>query len=108
VEEREVVAGTPPADFVRFQLRASVSASYRQGISASKAFVVPLPKATTVQEAFAQIPLEYPPHHDKAVADISQEIERRIEELKQKLEAQANKLEVIPATHMPPSIMGRR
>ena len=59
VDEKRPVIGVPPVGFVRFTARASLTMKFDFG-KATKKFEVPLPRATTPEQAFAMIAEEYP------------------------------------------------
>lgn len=79
VDEKLPVIGEPPIGFLRFTARGSVTGKFAWG-SSSKKFDVPLPRATTVQEAFAQISEEYPAAMKKAGEELQTETMQQIAE----------------------------
>ena len=79
VDEKQPMIGEPPKDFVRFSARASLKMTFEFG-TADKKFEVPLPYATTVKEAFAQISEEYPAAMKKAAEEGKQEVMAKIAE----------------------------
>ncbi len=79
VDEKRPIIGKPHVGFVRFSARGSVKGQFEFG-TATKKFDVPLPRATTVEEAFAQIADEYPPAMDMAGKELEQEIMEQLAE----------------------------
>ncbi len=72
VDEKRPCIGEPSVGFARFTSRAAVTARLPFG-TATKKFDVPLPRATTVQEAFAQIADEFPAAMKQAGEDLKVE-----------------------------------
>jgi hypothetical protein len=79
VDERRPEVGEPPVGFIRFTARASLTGKFDFG-TASKKFDVPLPRATTVGEAFAQISDEYPAAMKEAGEELKKEVMEQIAE----------------------------
>lgn len=79
VDEKLPVVGEPPIGFVRFTSRGKVTGRFTFG-SASKNFDVPLPRATTVQEAFARIAEEFPAAMRKAGEELKVEVMEQLAE----------------------------
>lgn len=79
VDEKRIELGEPPEDFVRFTSRGSMTGTFDFG-TASKKFDVPLPNATTAQEAFAQIDDEFPAAMKKAGEKLKREVMEQIAE----------------------------
>jgi hypothetical protein len=53
--ERSPVCGTPPADFCRYRSLGTIEAKMPNGQVLRRDFIVPLPAATSVAEAFDQV-----------------------------------------------------
>jgi hypothetical protein len=53
--EREVIQGTPPADFERYFGQGEIAVELSNGQKLTRAIRVTLPRARTVKEAFKQI-----------------------------------------------------
>lgn len=79
IDEKLPVVGEPPVEFVRFTARGSVKGKFDFG-TATKKFDVPLPRATTVEEAFVQITEEYPAAMKKAGKELEQEVMQQLAE----------------------------
>lgn len=77
VEERNVIDGEPPEDYVRFLSRGSITVKFPMG-TANKSFKIPLPRATTPVEAFAMIDEEFPAANKKAEAELRKEIQKQV------------------------------
>lgn len=73
--ERTVVSGTPPDDFARFTVSASIKAATPMG-PAEWQFEIPLSDATTPKEAYAALDLEWP----RAVKNAEQELNAFVKE----------------------------
>jgi hypothetical protein len=69
LDESIIISGKAPEGWVRFSVRAMVKAEFEGG-KATKKFDIPLPTATTVEEAYAEIEKEY----DAAMAKASKEL----------------------------------
>jgi len=97
VEERKVVFGTPPRDcgFTRFISKGMLRGKLKIGAPVSKMYDIPLPHATTVEEAFAQIHEYIEEAYDQAVKDLNQEVADEMRKQHERMAEEARSIKTI-------------
>jgi len=89
---RTVISGKPPDDFARFIVSGNIQAMTPMG-PVQWQFEIPLPDATTPEEAYAAIEAEWPQAVEKAEQEMKAFINEQI--------AAANKKILVPSGPMP-------